>query len=162
MRGIGSGLPGAGVVSHKQPPRVSVSERAGTAPLAGETGATLTFALPSAGNYELRFFLNNSLTVIATSAVIAVSGPSVALSATAASVGQTVTGTIANGPGNPRDWVGLYPALASSATSNRLAYQYLNGLGTAPLGGQTGATLTFALPSAGNYELRFFLNTRSP
>jgi len=69
-----------------------------------------------------------------------------------------VTVTIANGPGNARDWVGLYPAGASSDTSNRLAYLFLNGLQTAPATGVTGATLSFTMPAAGTYELRFFLN----
>jgi hypothetical protein len=131
----------------------------GTAPASGVTGATLTFVLPtSAGNYEARFFLNNSLTVLATSASIVVINPSIGLSATTALAGQTVTATVANGPGNAWDWVGLYPVGASSALANRVAYKFLNGLGTAPASGVTGATLTFVLPSAGNYEVRFFLN----
>ena len=72
-------------------------------------------------------------------------------------LGATVSATIANGPGNAWDWVGLTLALASSATTNRLAYQFLNGQGTAPVTGVSGAILTFLLPSAGNYQLRFFL-----
>jgi hypothetical protein len=129
-----------------------------TAPSSGVTGATLSFTMPSGGTYELRFFLNNSLTVLATSAAITVAGSSITVSATTAIVGQTVTAAVANGPGNARDWVGLYPTGSSSATVNRLAYQYLNGLQTAPSSGVTGATLSFAMPSAGTYELRFFLN----
>jgi hypothetical protein len=39
------------------------------------SGAILTFALPSAGTYEVRFFLNNSLTLLATSGPIIVEAP---------------------------------------------------------------------------------------
>ena len=64
-----------------------------------------------------------------------------------------------------REWPGLgraVPALASSATSNRLAYQYLNGQGTAPLSGQTGATLTFACPAPATTSCGSSSITRSP
>jgi hypothetical protein len=127
-------------------------------PASGVSGATLTFGLPSAGTYEVRLFVNNSLTVLATSGTIAVGAPSVVLSAATAAIGQTVTATVANGPGNVGDWVGLYPTGASSATTNRLAYQYLNGLQGAPASAVRAATLTFGLPSAGTYEMRFFVN----
>jgi len=70
-----------------------------------------------------------------------------------------VTATVANGPENPKNWVGLYPTGASSATSNRLALQFLNGLRTPPVDGVSEATLTFALPSGGSYELRLFVNS---
>jgi len=129
-----------------------------TAPTTGLSSATLTFALPSAGNYEVRFFRNNSLTLLATSGIVNVSAPSIALSRTTAAVGESVTAAVANGPGNALDWVGLYPVGAPSAPENRLAWQYLNGLFTAPSSGVSDATLTFALPNAGNYELRFFRN----
>jgi hypothetical protein len=131
-----------------------------TAPASGVTGATLIFTLPSApGSYEVRLFLNGSFTVVATSGTITIAPPSVALSAATAGPGQTVTATVTNGPGNAWDWVGLYPAGATSATANRLAYQFLNGQTTAPASGVNGATLTFTLPSApGSYDVRLFLN----
>jgi hypothetical protein len=106
----------------------------------------------------MRLFVNNSLTVIATSGTITVAGPSIVLSATTATVGQSVIATVTNGPGNAGDWVGLYPIGTSSATTNRVSYQYLNGLQGAPASGVGAATLTFALPSAGTYEMRFFVN----
>jgi uncharacterized protein YegP (UPF0339 family) len=129
-----------------------------TGPASGVSGATLTFTLPTAGSYNVRLFLNNSLTVLASSGPITVTSPSVALSASTAVIGQTVTATVANGPGNALDWVGLYPAGATSATANRVSYQYLNGLTTGPASGASAATLTFTLPSAGTYNVRFFLN----
>src|SRR6185295_2147141 len=131
-----------------------------TAPASGATGATLTFTLPLApGTYNVRFFRNGSLTLLATSGSVTVTAPSIALNATTAAVGQTVTATVTNGPGNTADWVGLYPAAATSATANYVAYQYLNGLTTAPASGASGATLTFTLPLApGTYNVRFFRN----
>jgi hypothetical protein len=87
-----------------------------------------------------------------------VTAPTIALSTTTVAAGGTVTATVANGPGNTRDWVGLYPTGTSSSTSNRLAYQYLNGLQTPPTNGTSGGTLTFGLPTAGSYELRLFVN----
>jgi uncharacterized protein YhfF len=131
-----------------------------TAPASGVNGATVTFALPSApGSYDVRLFLNGSFTVLATSGTITIAPPSIALNATTAVPGQTVTATVTNGPGNAWDWVGLYPAGATSATANRLAYKFLNGQTTAPASGVNGATLTFTLPSTpGGYDVRLFLN----
>jgi hypothetical protein len=87
-----------------------------------------------------------------------VNAPSIALSATTAFAGQTVTATVVNGPGKATDWVGLYPAGATSAIANRLAVQFLNGLG-ASASGVSGGTLSFKLPSApGTYNVRFFFN----
>ena len=89
--------------------------------------------------------------------------PSVTVSPTSGGAGGTVTATIANGPGNAADYIGLYPAGASSTSSNRLAYQFLNGLLTAPTSGVSGAALTVTLPTAsGTYDVRFFATTRSP
>src|SRR6185503_10937759 len=96
---------------------------------------------------------SNSANYGARQFTLTVAAPSIALSRTTAVVGQSVTATIANGPGNVFDWVGLYPVGATSDTSNRLAYLFLNGLPTAPPSGLNGGILTFALPTAGTYEL---------
>ena len=77
------------------------------------TGAAVAFTMPATpGTYNVRFFLNDSLTKLATSATITVTAaaPSIALSATTVVPGGTVTATIANGPGNAGDWVGLFGA----------------------------------------------------
>jgi hypothetical protein len=69
----------------------------------------------------------------------------------------TVTATVANGPGNRFDWVGLY---ATGAANNaHLQRKYLNGLATPPATGVTGAAVNFTMPAtAGTYEFRFFTN----
>jgi hypothetical protein len=132
-----------------------------TAPATGLTGGTPTFTMPNTpGTYQLRFFLNNTLTVLATSATItvaAVVAPTVTPSATTGTAGAPFTATVANGPGHPMDWVGLFATGAPSA--NSLQWQYLNGTQTAPATGLSGGTLTMRLPlTQGTYELRFFLN----
>jgi Ca-activated chloride channel family protein len=132
-----------------------------TAPTTGLTGGTPAFTMPdTSGTYQLRFFLNNSLTVLATSATItvaAVGSPTVTPSATTGTVGAPFTATVANGPGHPMDWVGLFATGAPSG--NSLQWQYLNGTQTAPATGLTGGTPTFTMPTTpGTYQLRFFLN----
>jgi hypothetical protein len=127
-----------------------------TPPTVGLRQATLTFQLPpTAGDYELRFFRNNTMDLLARSVAFSVALPSITLSATSVASGQTVTATIANGPGSPHDWVGLFPVGGSS--TQRISYQFLNGLRSAPESGLATATLVFDLPSTGgNFELRFF------
>ena len=84
--------------------------------------------------------------------------PSIALSATTSwPAGATVTATIANGPGNAGDWVGLYGASAADGTY--VDWKYLNGTQTRPGSGVTGAAVTFTMPATpGTYNVRFFLN----
>jgi hypothetical protein len=70
---------------------------------------------------------------------------------------STVQVTVANGPGNPRDWVGLY-ATGGADTAYR-DWMYLNGTRTSPTVGASSATLTFTMPlGAGTYEFRLFAN----
>jgi hypothetical protein len=109
------------------------------------------------GTYEVRFFQNDTYTVLATSVSITVMGASVTPSATSVAPGASVTGTVANGPANAGDWVALFATGAPA--SAYLEWQYLNGTQTAPAGGLSGAPLTFTMPlTPGTYELRFFVN----
>src|SRR5439155_1278701 len=99
---------------------------------------TLTFSVTA----------NNGVASTTSSPVnVTVNAPSIALNATTADPGQTVTATVANGPGNALDWVGLYPAGATSAVANRLAIRYLNGSTTAPTTGVSAAAINFTLPT---------------
>ena len=69
--------------------------------------------------------------------------------------GAAISVTVANGPGNATDWVGLYPTAAGD--DGYVAWQYLNGSTTAPATGLTGATLQFTAPlTPGTYNLRLF------
>jgi len=123
-------------------------------PVAGVKSATVTFILPAApGTYHARLF-NGTYTRVATSGTISTSAPSVTLGATTGSAGGTVTATIANAPGTRGDWVGL-----ADANGNWVQWQYLNGSQSLPAAGVTGATVTFALPAPGSYQVRLFNGT---
>src|SRR5205809_7382498 len=106
----------------------------------GLSTPTLHDSLPiTPGTYNVRFFLNDSTTRLATSATITVTGtlPSVTVSATTMSAGGTVMATIANGPANVGDWVGLYATSAPNSTC--LVGSYLHGSRTGPATGLAGA-----------------------
>ena len=70
-----------------------------------------------------------------------------------------MTATVANGPANAADWVGLYRR-GLPTPANRLAYQYLNGLrDAARQRRRVGPALTFTLPTTpGRTDVRFFRN----
>src|SRR6185436_16694603 len=131
-----------------------------TRPATGMPGAAVPFTVPMmSGTYNVRFFLNDSTARLAISATITVTAvpPSVTVSATTVSAGATITATIANGPGNAGDWIGLY--LAGDPDSTYVAWSYLNGSRTRPATGVPGATVSFTVPmTAGTYNMRFFLN----
>src|ERR1019366_4579749 len=64
---------------------------------------------------------------------------------------------LANGPGNVRDWVGLFST--SAADTAFASWEYLNNLKTAPFGGIATAALQFTAPTvAGTYDIRLFSN----
>ncbi len=86
-------------------------------------------------------------------------GPAVSVPASA-SPGSSFVATVSNGPGNPMDWVALFPVGGSSAT--RIDWFYLNGQKTAPGSGRPATTVTFTAPSTpGIYEVRLFANNVS-
>ena len=73
--------------------------------------------------------------------------------------GAKITVAVANGPGNPKDWVALYAAGAPDNSTNYLAWVYLNGTQTAPSTGVKSATVTMTAPNTnGSYEARFYAN----
>jgi hypothetical protein len=109
------------------------------------------------GTYTVRFFLNDSWSKLATSATITVPAPSITLSATIVVPGGTVTATMANGPGNAGDWIGLFATAAPNSTY--LDWKYLNGTRIRPADGTTGAAVAFTMPATpGTYNVRLFLN----
>ena len=64
---------------------------------------------------------------------------------------------IQNGPGNPTDWVGLYPT--GNANGSYVSWSYLNGSQSPPSPGMTTATVQFTAPmTPGTYHARFFVN----
>jgi subtilisin family serine protease len=130
-------------------------------PASGLTNATVTFTAPNnpGSNCNLRFFSNNGLTNLATSATIPIGAQSVTVSPSTVTMGATITGTVSNGPGNALDWVGLY-CPASLADASFIDWRYLNNTKSPPAPGLTNATVTFTAPNSpgSNCNLRFFSN----
>ena len=72
--------------------------------------------------------------------------------------GAKITVAVANGPGNPTDWVAIYNA-GDTNNLNHLSWVYLNGTQTAPAAGVKSATVTMTAPNInGSYEARFYAN----
>ncbi len=144
-----------------------------TPPNAGVTAATLMMTAPTTdASYEARFYVNNSYTVL-TRTTFTVPGttppppppppppvPSITVNGSANPVvaeGAALTVSVANGPGNRTDWVGL--AAVGAVDTAFIAWVYLNGLQTPPNAGMSAATLMMAAPTAdASYEARFYVN----
>jgi cytochrome c5 len=126
-----------------------------TRPASGMTAATVDFTMPATpGTYTVR--LHAGMTLLATSEPITVTSIVFTVSATTVAPGGTVTATMTNGPGNPRDWIGVYAA-GPSTYGAFLDWKYLNGSKTAPASGLTSAAVLFAMPtSPGTYILKFY------
>src|SRR5205814_9621742 len=93
-----------------------------------------------------------AVTPVGTAGTIRTTAQTVTVGAATGTDGGTVTATIANAPGTPGDWVGLY-----DANGVPVQWQYLNGTHTLPAAGKASATVTFTLPAApGAYHARLF------
>jgi agmatine deiminase len=69
---------------------------------------------------------------------------------------------VTNGPGNTRDWVGLYRA-SDPDSAGGVDERYLNGRYYPPSSGLTSATVTFTAPyTPGTYNFRFFADNGYP
>jgi endonuclease/exonuclease/phosphatase family metal-dependent hydrolase len=75
---------------------------------------------------------------------------------------ESITVSFGNGPGNKKDWIGLYQKDSAYGPGGvpSIDWYYLNNSKTAPKRASTSGSITFAngLPSAGTYEVRFFAN----
>ncbi|PYR41436.1 MAG: hypothetical protein DMF93_08280 [Acidobacteria bacterium] len=121
-------------------------------PTVGIANASITFTLPGTpGTYYVKLF-NASYILVATSGTVTSTVPTVTLNATTVSIGGTVTATVANGPGTPGDWVGLY-----DANGNNVAWRYLDGTQTLPAAGSANASVVFTLPTTtGAFTVRLY------
>jgi hypothetical protein len=132
-----------------------------TAPTTGLTSATVQFVAPmTPGTYTVRFF-TDGWTKLATSSPVTVQTQALTISVTAipmiVSAGAPITVTVANGPANSNDWVGL--VATGAPDSSYIEWQYLNGATSPPATGLSSATLRFAAPMVpGTYTVRLFTN----
>ena len=79
------------------------------------------------------------------------------------SAGATISATVANGPGNPGDWLGVYAVGAPTVYGNPPSWKWLStddARGSIPPApGVTAGTVHLVVPKqAGQYEVRFFSN----
>jgi hypothetical protein len=130
-----------------------------TAPASGMAAATLTLTAPrTPGTYNVRWFAQNGFTRLATSVDITVTAPpppTITINTPTVTGGAAVGFTVANGPANTTDWVGLFPSGAPD--TGYVAWSYLNGTAMPPASGMPGATLTLTAPQTpGTYNVRLF------
>ena len=126
----------------------------------GLTDGSVTFAggLP-AGSYVARFFENDGYTQIADAvAFTVVNPPGVSASKDKYTPGESITVNFSDGPGNPKDWVGLYRPDMTPGDVGSLVWSYVGGTTTAG-DGLTDGSVTFANGMAvGDYKAIYFEN----
>ncbi len=125
----------------------------GKAPLvAGST--TFSKGLPKPGVYELRMYENDLYVLLAENVVVVTNTPRLLLPKTTFVPGDAISITFTNGPGNAKDWVGLFAA--DAANSAPLARFYLDGT-TSGISVKTSGSVAFTTPArSGSYEARLF------
>src|SRR5438045_6494673 len=108
--------------------------------------------------YEILFFTDAGSTRLDTLSLhdaLPISPASVTVSPSTVSAGGTLTVTVANGPGNPMDWVTLGRVARAGRRLNR--WNLVNATAATPATRITNTTLQFvAPPAAGPYEIRWF------
>ena len=128
----------------------------------GLTEGDLTFpdGMADEGIYEARFFENDSYTVLA-KAIFTVGdiGPGVKTDKSSYTPGEAITVYFFVGPGNPKDWVGLYKVDMTPGDVGSLAWFYVDGPKASSEGIESG-TITFAggMADEGDYKAVFFEN----
>src|SRR5262249_1974065 len=123
-------------------------------PGAALSNGTLAFG-PGSGSWPLgagqwvAFFLeNDGYTVLASTAFSVIRGPLSVLSTskTIYAPGESIVASFSDGPGNARDWVGIYPDGATPGDVGSTLWYYVGGSQT-PGAALTSGTLTFAAGS---------------
>jgi hypothetical protein len=132
-------------------------------PSTGITSASVTFPAPSGpSTCNARFFYNGGMLKLGTSNPVTFNPlpPAISLAATSVNPGGTISVTVANGPGNPTDWLALWAQGAPQ--SAHMQWRYMNNSQTPPSAGITGVTSNFIAPSApGTYEVRWLASNGS-
>jgi subtilisin len=129
---------------------------------AGVTTRTWTVTVPAApGQYEFRFFPNNTYTRLATSPTVTVptppppppsATPVLTVSATTVVPRGQVTVTLTNGPGGATDWLGFVAVGTPDGPGRYIQWIYVGA-------GVTTRTWTVTVPATpGQYEFRLFPN----
>jgi len=128
----------------------------------GLTEGELVFleGMAEEGIYEARFFENDGYILLA-KAIFTVGdiGPTVQTDKSTYLPGEPITVDFLVGPGNPKDWVGLYREDMVPGSVGSLVWFYVDGTTTGSEGIESG-TLTFAngMTDEGDYKALFFEN----
>jgi hypothetical protein len=132
----------------------------------GVTGlaeGTVTFAngLPLAGDYVVYLLENDGYTKLA-QARFQVVDPSATLLRTdkrTYTTGETIVATFSNGPGNPKDWIGIYKEGQTPGPVPSTLWFYTDGTKSGTTGKLEGSiTFQGGLTEVGNYVIHFLLN----
>ncbi len=109
------------------------------------------------GNYEARFFLNNTFVTEASVpfSVVSSATPNIKTWKTNYSTGEDVWIELENKPNNNEDWVGIYPVGSSNDWGNVVQWRWARETSDAT---DPGDWYKFENLPDGNYEARFFLN----
>jgi hypothetical protein len=113
-----------------------------------------TFTNLTKGYYYAVFMVNNSYQEISQRVRFSVGSliASTTMAATSINAGDDFTVTFAEGPGIPKDWIGLYRDGDTPGIQELVHYLYFNGI--------TNGQVTFSLPNlpAGRYWVAMFTN----
>jgi hypothetical protein len=130
-------------------------------PETGQSTATLSFTMPTTpGDFEFRLFQNDTYTLLAKSATVTVTPPTVTVNGSSSPLtvapGAVVTVQVAGGSAYPWDWVAKHEWTAANNVHFG-DWKYLDGSQAQPAIGRSSATLSFAMPTTpGGYNFRLF------
>ena len=128
----------------------------------GLADGELTFpdGITDEGYYEVRFFEDDGYTLLAkTTFAVGELGPGIKTNKPSYTPGEPITVDFLIGPGNPKDWVGLYKVDMVPGSVGGLAWFYVDGTKAGNEGIETG-TVTFdgGMTEEGDYKAVFFEN----
>jgi hypothetical protein len=129
----------------------------------GFTEGSVTFAngLATAGDWDVHLLLNDGYTVLASTKIKVIEPyePYVRLNKRVYAPGETISVAFTNGPANPKDWIGIYPADRQPGNGNSLLWAYVDGTQSGTTG-HTEGVISFSqgLPAAGNYVAYLLLD----
>ncbi|BDS06003.1 hypothetical protein NT6N_10430 [Oceaniferula spumae] len=125
-----------------------------TAPASGVASGQLNFAGLSKGYYYATYLVNDGFFEIADRAYFSIGESIASVSMTSAEVtaGENFTVTFSDGPGTPKDWMGIFKKGETPGLDVLTAYLYV--------GGNAEGDVTFTLPDLpeGEYFLALFIN----
>lgn len=126
-----------------------------------EGSVALTGGLPTAGNWTAYLLLDDTFTILASTTfqVVDRTQPLIRAAQRTVNARDPVRISFSGTPGNPKDWMGIYPQGQAPGSATPAARLYLDGTSTGDLGLIEG-TVVFSsgLRQPGRYDVHLFLN----